>query len=71
MFQWSSGPPSNIARHKTHNPQDFKENVSVLNFLASLRIKFAQKMNPFPNKKGPERILIYILPFSPRHKISG
>ena len=71
MFQWSSGPPSNIARHKTQNPQDFRKNVSVLNFLASLRIKFAQNNNPFQNKKGPERILIYILPFSPRHKISG
>ena len=71
MFQWSSGPPSNIARHKTHNPQDFRKNVSVLNFLASLRIKFAQNNNPFQNKKGPERILINFSPFSSRHKISG
>ena len=71
MFQWSSGPPSNIARHKTHNPQDFRKNVRVLNFLASLRIKFAQNNNPFQNKKGPERILINFSPFSSRHKISG
>ena len=71
MFQWSSGPPSNIGRHKTHNPQDFRKNVRVLNFLASLRIKFAQNNNPFQNKRGPERILINFSPFSSRHKISG
>ena len=51
-FQSSSDPPSNICRYKTHNPEDFKKNVRVLNFLASLRIKFAGKMYKNSNKQG-------------------
>ena len=71
IFQWSSGHPSIIGRHKTHNPQYFKEKVCVSFFVARLRIKFAQNKNPLPSKKGPERNIIYFLPFSPRTKISG
>ena len=71
MFQWSSGYPSIIGRHKTHIPQNFKEKICVSFFVARLRIKFAQNKNPLPSKKGPERNIIYFLPFSPRTKISG
>ena len=71
IFQWSSGHLSIIDRHKTHIPQYFKEKICVSFFVARLRIKFAQNKNPLPSKKRPERNLIYFLPVSPRHRISG
>ena len=55
IFQWSSGHPSIIGRHKTHNPQYFKEKVCVSFFVARLRIKLAQNKNPPPKQKRPRK----------------